>query len=105
MADVLRRRFGRLPEETVSTLRVAAVIGRDVDTQLLVRAAEIDEDAVLDALEAGVISGLLVEPAPGAVRFSHLLVRETLTPASPPCGAGAGTPGSPMRWPSCTPRT
>ena len=78
VADVLRRRFGRLPEETVSTLRVAAVIGRDVDTQLLVRAAEIDEDAVLDALEAGVISGLLVEPAPGAVRFSHLLVRETL---------------------------
>ncbi len=78
VADVLRRRFARLPEETVSTLRLAAVIGRDVDAELLIASAELDEEAVLDALEAGVISGLLVEPTPGTVRFSHLLVRETL---------------------------
>jgi DNA-binding SARP family transcriptional activator len=78
VADVLRRRLARLPAETVSVLRLASVIGRDVDISLLVRAAEIDEEAVLDALEAGVIAGMLVEPTPGAVRFSHLLVRETL---------------------------
>jgi DNA-binding SARP family transcriptional activator len=78
VADVLRRRLARLPEESVSVLRLASVIGRDVDVALLIRAAEVDEDIVLDALEAGLISGLLVEPGPGAVRFSHLLVRETL---------------------------
>jgi DNA-binding SARP family transcriptional activator len=78
VADVLRRRLARLPEESVSVLRLASVIGRNVDLALLVRAAEVDEDAVLDALEAGLISGLLREPGPGRVRFSHLLVRETL---------------------------
>jgi DNA-binding SARP family transcriptional activator len=78
VADVLRRRLARLPEESVSVLRLASVIGRDVDVAVLVRAAEVDEDVVLDALEAGVISALLIEPGPGAVRFSHLLVRETL---------------------------
>jgi tetratricopeptide (TPR) repeat protein len=78
VADELRRRLARLPAETVSVLRLASVIGRDVDISLLVRAAELGEDAVLDALEAGVIAGMLVEPGPGAVRFSHLLVRETL---------------------------
>jgi tetratricopeptide (TPR) repeat protein len=78
VADVLRRRFARLPEETVSILRLASVVGRDVDVALLIQAAEVEEDAVLDALEAGLISGLLVEPSPATVRFSHLLVRETL---------------------------
>ncbi len=78
VADVLRRRLARLPEESVSVLRLASVIGRDVDVALLIRAAEVDEDTVLEALEAGLISDLLVEPGPGAVRFSHLLVRETL---------------------------
>lgn len=78
VADVLRRRLARLPAESVSVLRLASVIGRNVDVALLVRAAEVDEDAVLDALETGLISGLLLEPGVGAVRFSHLLVRETL---------------------------
>ncbi len=78
VADVLRRRLARLPAESVSILRLASVVGRDVDITLLVRAAEVGEEAVLDALEAGLIAGLLVEPGPGTVRFSHLLVRETL---------------------------
>ncbi|HEY7813447.1 MAG TPA: BTAD domain-containing putative transcriptional regulator, partial [Nakamurella sp.] len=81
--DVLRRRFARLPEVTVSILRLAAVIGRDVDIDVLVQAAEVDEDTVLDALEAGVLAGLLVEPAPGRVRFAHVLVRDTLFEDAP----------------------
>lgn len=81
--DVLRRRFARLPEVTVSVLRLAAVIGRDVDIDVLVHAAEVDEDTVLDALEAGVLAGLLIEPAPGRVRFAHVLVRDTLYEDAP----------------------
>jgi hypothetical protein len=37
-----------------------------------------DEQAVVDALEAGVLAGLLVEPEPGAERFAHELTRDAL---------------------------
>ncbi|MEV3924098.1 BTAD domain-containing putative transcriptional regulator [Actinomadura coerulea] len=76
--DVLRRRLARLPEGAVSILRLAAVAGRKSPVDVLVKAADTDEDGVLDALDAGVISGLLDEPRPGLVRFVHALVRDTL---------------------------
>lgn len=76
--DVLRRRFARLPELTVAILRLAAVIGREIDVEVLVRAAEVDEEAVLAALESGMVAGLLAESAPGSVQFGHVLVRDTL---------------------------
>jgi DNA-binding SARP family transcriptional activator/tetratricopeptide (TPR) repeat protein len=76
--DVLRRRLARLPESGVSVLRLAAVAGRESSVGVLVQAADSDEDGVLDALEAGVIAGLLDEPGPGRVRFVHALVRDTL---------------------------
>lgn len=76
--DVLRRRLARLPESGVSILRLAAVAGRESSVDVLVRAADSDEDGVLDALDAGVIAGLLDEPGPGRVRFVHALVRDTL---------------------------
>lgn len=86
--DVLRRRFRLLPAVTVEVLRLAAVVGRDVDVEVLLRAAAIaggtaagaslDDEAVVGALESGVVAGLLVEPGPGEVRFAHVVVRETL---------------------------
>lgn len=76
--DVLRRRLARLPEASVSILRLAAVAGRESPVDVLVRAARTGEDGVLDALDVGVIAGLLDEPAPGRVRFVHALVRDTL---------------------------
>lgn len=76
--DVLRRRLARLPEPAVAVLRLAAVAGRDAEVDVLVGAAGTDEDGVLDALEAGLIAGLLIEPGPGRVRFVHALVRDTL---------------------------
>ncbi|GIG51710.1 ATP-binding protein [Dactylosporangium siamense] len=76
--DVLRRRLSRLPQPAVAVLRLAAVVGREADVETLVEAADTDEGAVLDALEAGLIAGLLTEPAPGRVRFVHGLVRDTM---------------------------
>ncbi|MFD3551545.1 BTAD domain-containing putative transcriptional regulator [Streptomyces goshikiensis] len=76
--DVLRRRLGRLPDAVVSVLRLAAVAGRECGVEVLLGAADAGEDAVLDALEAGLVAGLLVEPGPGRVRFAHALVRDTL---------------------------
>ncbi|TDD86700.1 transcriptional regulator [Actinomadura darangshiensis] len=76
--DVLRRRLARLPEGGVSILRLAAVAGRESPVDVLVKAADTDEDGVLDALDAGVIAGLLDEPGAGHIRFVHALVRDTL---------------------------
>ncbi len=76
--DVLRRRLGRLPEASVVILRLAALAGREADVDVLVAAADSDEAGVLDALEAGLIAGLLTEPAAGQVRFVHALVRDAL---------------------------
>ncbi|MFB4315425.1 BTAD domain-containing putative transcriptional regulator [Actinomadura sp. 21ATH] len=77
VGDVLRHRIGRLPEAAQAVLRYAAVAGRDADLGVLADVAG-DEDAVLDAVDAGVAAGLLTEPGPGRIRFAHALVRDTL---------------------------
>ncbi|WP_396934808.1 BTAD domain-containing putative transcriptional regulator [Mycolicibacterium sp.] len=76
--DVLRRRLARLPGPTVTALRQAAVLGRDVDVDLLAELGGRDPDDLLDALEPAVLLGLLDEPGPGQLRFAHTLVRDTL---------------------------
>jgi DNA-binding SARP family transcriptional activator len=76
--DLIRRRIARLPAMAQTTLRDAAIVGRDVDVDVLLALDGVDEDTVLEGLEAGVLTGLLTEPAPGRVRFAHVLVRETL---------------------------
>ncbi|WP_051864747.1 BTAD domain-containing putative transcriptional regulator [Streptosporangium roseum] len=81
--DLIRRRIARLPATARTTLRDAAVIGRDVDVDVLLALDGVDEEAVLEGLEAGVLTGLLTEPAPGRVRFAHVLVRETLYEDTP----------------------
>lgn len=81
--DVLRRRLTRLPGPARTVLQQAAVLGRDLDVDLLLRVARRDEDEVLDGLEAAVLAGLLGEPGPGRVRFTHALVRDTLYEDTP----------------------
>ncbi|WP_147942707.1 BTAD domain-containing putative transcriptional regulator [Microbispora sp. CSR-4] len=76
--DLIRRRLARLPATARTTLRNAAVLGREADADVLIAMPGADEESVLDGLEAGVLSGLLEEPRPGRVRFAHVLVRETL---------------------------
>ena len=76
--DVLRRRLSRLPPPAVAVLRLAATVGHEADVEVLVDAADTDEDGVIAGLEAGVIAGLLTEPGPGRVRFVHALVRDTV---------------------------
>ncbi|MBB2911136.1 DNA-binding SARP family transcriptional activator [Streptosporangium becharense] len=75
--DVLRRRIARLPGPAQQILLQAAVIGRDVDVDVLVDVSG-DEDAVVDAVEAALLAGLVTEPGPGMLRFDHDLVRDTL---------------------------
>ncbi|MFG1927611.1 BTAD domain-containing putative transcriptional regulator [Cryptosporangium sp. NPDC048952] len=83
VGDVLRRRIARLPGPSVTVLRQAAVLGREVDVDLLAEVAHRDPDEMIDALETAVLAGLLDEPAPGRVRFAHALIRDTLYADTP----------------------
>ncbi|MFJ5551169.1 BTAD domain-containing putative transcriptional regulator [Streptomyces sp. NPDC093225] len=76
--DVLRRRLALLAPTATAGLRLAAVAGREAPVPLLIHAADHDADQLLDALDAGVTAGLLTEPRPGTVRFTHALVRDAL---------------------------
>jgi DNA-binding SARP family transcriptional activator/tetratricopeptide (TPR) repeat protein len=77
--DVLRRRLGGLPEQTRAILLVAAVVGRDFDLDVVEAVSGLDGDAALDAVEAALLSGLVVEDtAVGRFRFGHALVREAI---------------------------
>lgn len=73
--DVLRHRLSGLPAEARTVLHQASVLGRDVDVDLLAALAGHD---VLDALDAAIAAGFVVEVAPGHARFAHVLVRDTL---------------------------
>lgn len=75
--DVIRHRLAALPEPARTVLRKAAVIGRDVDLDLLVPLAG-GEDLVLDAVDSALLLGFLVESGADRSRFAHALVRDTL---------------------------
>jgi DNA-binding SARP family transcriptional activator len=77
--EALRQQFATLPETVLRVLRLCAVIGTDVDTDLLNRTAAEDEP-VATALESAIRAGLLGEDPhhPEQLHFTHALVQETL---------------------------
>ena len=78
--EVIERRVERLGKETHELLRLAAVIGRAFDVELLESMLEIDESQLLDQLEAAVAASLLAESDErvGRFRFAHALINQTL---------------------------
>ncbi|WP_182901509.1 BTAD domain-containing putative transcriptional regulator [Microbispora sp. H10830] len=77
--DVINQRVSRLPEDSQTLLRAAAVIGRDVDADVLETATGAGGARVMMLLEPAVATGLLVEVDGGwDYRFSHALVQEAL---------------------------
>src|SRR5206468_994849 len=79
LRHVIEGRVGRLGEEAVRLLGVAAVIGQDVPLDLWAAVAEIDEETVLDTAERALDARLLAEASGGErVRFAHALIREAL---------------------------
>lgn len=77
--EALCQRFTALPEPVLGVLRLCAVMGTEVDTDLLHRTAAADLP-VATGLDAAVRAGLLeADPhAPDRLRFAHALVQETL---------------------------
>ena len=76
--EVLQRRIARLPATAQTILRQASVIGTETDADVLADVAGAEEHVLLDAIEAGLLTGLVTEPGPGRIRFAHALVRDTL---------------------------
>ncbi|MEU8254472.1 BTAD domain-containing putative transcriptional regulator [Micromonospora inaquosa] len=76
--DVIRHRLAQLPASTRTVLRQAAVLGRDLDPDVLGVLAG-DSTAALDAVDRALAAGFLSEREPdGRLRFTHILVRDTL---------------------------
>ncbi|MBM0235826.1 hypothetical protein JNW91_31200, partial [Micromonospora sp. STR1_7] len=109
--DVIRYRLAQLPPPTRTVLRQAAVLGRDLDPQVLGALAD-DPSAVLDAVDRALQAGFLAErETDGGLRFTHILVRDTLYAdlsaprraawhaPSPRC-CGNGIPSNPPRSPT-----
>ncbi|MEV4242484.1 BTAD domain-containing putative transcriptional regulator [Streptosporangium canum] len=84
LSDVVRGRMAGLPPDTEEVLTVAALLGRDAATDILLRVLELPEDRVLDIVDAAVRARLLVEGDGLTCRFVHDIVRDVLRGALPP---------------------
>jgi len=71
-------RVGRLDPAAADLLRAAAVVGSRFDLDLVAAAAGLQGRALLDAVDAALASGLVVEEDADRCRFPHDIVRRTL---------------------------
>ena len=76
--EVIGRRLDRLSDETNAALRVAAVIGRDFDEELVWRVADMQPDQLMTAATEAVAERLVTDLGDRHYLFSHALVRDTL---------------------------
>src|SRR6516165_5962327 len=74
------RRGARLPEPCGRVLGLASVFGREFWLPALERLCGVGAGELLDSLEEAIAAGLVaaVPGAPGRLRFSHALIRDTL---------------------------
>lgn len=79
--DVLRHRLADLSEQAREVLPVAAVLGADVDVELLAQVTGARDEEVARALDEGVAAGLLLESGDargGHHTFPQAVVRDAL---------------------------
>jgi DNA-binding SARP family transcriptional activator len=79
VVDLVDSRLAGLDPGAVDLLRAGAVAGARFELDLVAAAAGLDdEDAVLDAVDAALASGLVVEESAERYRFPHDILRRTL---------------------------
>ncbi|HEY2637938.1 MAG TPA: hypothetical protein VGI54_11145, partial [Solirubrobacteraceae bacterium] len=76
--ELVAARLSSLGPETVSALRVAAVIGRTFDPVLVAAVEERSVASVLDALAVAGTAGLIEESEEGRYAFIHAVVQEAI---------------------------
>ncbi|WP_329264909.1 AAA family ATPase [Streptomyces sp. NBC_01478] len=87
--DVVLDRMAGLDGDARDLLRIAALIGRDVELGLLARVAGLDVASCLERLEPVTALGMLESGPdnPFSFRFAHDLVREAVSATTPPSRA------------------
>jgi DNA-binding SARP family transcriptional activator len=77
---VIGRRVARLSERCGAMLVTASVMGREFGLEALAELSELSPTELMDALNEAMAERVLddVPGAPGRVRFSHVLIRDTL---------------------------
>ncbi len=78
--EVIGQRLSRLSDETNELLRVAAVIGRTFDVDLVSRVTDVRDDDIVDLLVPALDARLVAE-VNGVIdrfEFTHALIQETL---------------------------
>jgi DNA-binding SARP family transcriptional activator len=82
--EVVLLRIARLPPSTAAVLSVAAIAGRHFDIDVVAEATTVEVEAALEAIDAAVAAGLVVESEQrlGWFRFTHALVAEALYAAT-----------------------
>ena len=75
--DVVRSRLAQLPERATAELQVAAVLGERFELRTVMAASERTPDDCLDALDAAIVTRILV-PSGDGFRFAHALVRDAV---------------------------
>lgn len=83
IVDVVRDRLARLPDRATAELEVAAVLGERFDLRTAMAASERAPDDCLDALDAAIVTRILV-PTSSGFRFAHALVRDAVLTQLPP---------------------
>ena len=76
--EVIGRRLDRLSDGTNETLRVAAVIGRDFEEELVWRVADMEPQQLMTAAAEAIAERLVTDLGDGRYSFAHALVRDTL---------------------------
>jgi class 3 adenylate cyclase len=76
--DVIGRRLSRLSDAANELLSVAAVVGRDIDVELLAELSDLTESTLLDVLDEAVGARIIDETGADRYRFSHALIKTTL---------------------------
>jgi len=78
--EVIGRRVARLPGECARMLGLASVFGRDFSLRPLEGLSGVPAGELLDILDDGIATGMVaaVPGAPGRLRFTHALIRDTL---------------------------
>ena len=85
LRDLLGARVARLPAHALKVLRVAAVLGRSIDIELLTAAAALEPEAIDRAIEVGLDEQVLVRggESDAGCRFRHELVRSVIAERLP----------------------
>jgi DNA-binding CsgD family transcriptional regulator/tetratricopeptide (TPR) repeat protein len=78
LADLLLARMERLSAAAQSVLRVAAVAGRYVDDELVMRASGLEAREYEEAVREAVVQQLLIPDGPRGLAFRHALLREAI---------------------------